>query len=235
MATIRLDKLICSTFGVTRREAKKYLARGEICVNGQPVRDGTRHYQTDVSLTCAGKVGKYQEHVYIMMNKPGGVISASRDLKAKTALDLLPQDMRRRGLFVAGRLDKDTTGFLLITDDGDFAHEILSPRKHVDKTYLVTLRYAADERYAAAFAAGMKIGAEICKSAVYLPLSENSARVVLQEGKFHQIKRMFAALDNEVVALHREKMGNLPLDDGLLPGQARYLTDREIEMIRGMD
>jgi 16S rRNA pseudouridine516 synthase len=173
-----------------------------------------------------------------MLHKPKGVISAARDPKTPTVMDLVPARLRRRGLFPVGRLDKDATGLLLLTDDGALAHALLSPRRHVPKRYLVTLRVPAGEDDVRAFAAGLHLPPaeghppEDCLPAALTILEGSTARVVLREGKYHQIKRMFAARGNQVLALHREAMGELRLDEGLRPGECRELTGEEIKKIK---
>ncbi len=174
----------------------------------------------------------YNKFVYIMMNKPAGVISASSDKNCKTAIDLLDEKDKKKDLFIAGRLDKDTTGFLLITNDGDFAHNILSPKNHIYKTYLVGLEHKDVDGYEEKFSSGITIdGGYICKSAVFKYLGENNCTLEICEGKFHQIKRMFEALGNRVVSLKRIKMADVSLDESLKAGEYRYLTSNELEQI----
>lgn len=201
-------------------------------VNGSVCKNSSEHFSSQDSISLNGVLKNYQRNVYIMMNKPEGVISASKDGKSKTALDLLPPDLYRKDLFIAGRLDKNTTGFLLITNDGEFAHNILSPKKHIFKTYLVRLQKPLNGSEIDLFAKGITIGKLQCKPAILEVRGENEARITICEGKFHQIKRMFHAVDNEVVSLHREKMGGLFLDKKLLPGQARYITDDELKLLK---
>ena len=173
-----------------------------------------------------------------MMNKPQGVISSTdgRKTAEKTVIDILPAEMKRKGLFPAGRLDKNTTGFMLITDDGAFAHDILSPKKHVSKTYIAELDKPFPESAVEKFARGIEIGGEICMPAALSAENESRtlARVVIRQGKYHQVKRMFAALGCEVVSLKRICMGDLPLDEKLAPGECKYLSDEEISKIKNM-
>ena len=168
-----------------------------------------------------------------MQNKPKGVVSVSSAPGDTTVIDLLPQDLRRSGLFPAGRLDRDTTGFVLITDDGDFAHRILSPRSHVTKTYIATLRDPAEESYVTAFRNGVVLGDGTHCLAADIEFTDLPNKVVvrLHEGRYHQVKRMFAALGNAVVELHRAQIGGLPLDISLSPGESRLLTADEVEQI----
>ncbi len=232
MEQFRLDKLVCDLFKVTRKQAKSDIAAGNITVNGIVVRKSSEHFLTSDEIARCGIVGCYQKFVYIMMNKPDGVLSATRDRHTKTALDLLPEQMRQRDLFVAGRLDKNTTGFLLITNDGDFAHNILSPKKHIAKTYIASLRDPLDESAIVKFRQGVELSDFTCKPAVLEILEPHLARIKVVEGKFHQIKRMFGAVGNEVLSLHRSSMGDLELDPALQSGEARYITDDELERLK---
>lgn len=206
-------------------------------MNGQCIRQPELRADTEKSEICAnGSRLSQNRFVYIMMNKPAGVISSSDGRKTgeKTVVDILPQSMKRRGLFPAGRLDKDSTGLVLITDDGALAHDILSPKKHIDKTYIVRLDRPFDDETAADFERGMLLGDEKCLPAEIS--AENSertlARVVLRQGMYHQIKRMFKKHSAQVLELHRVKMGALELDPSLLPGEARYLCEKELELLK---
>lgn len=172
-----------------------------------------------------------------MLHKPAGVLSATEDRSQPTVLDLLPPEMKRRGLFPVGRLDKDTTGLLLLTDDGPLAHGLLSPKKHVDKVYLARVDGQVDGADAAALAAGLTLGdGTVCLPAGLEPLGDGSTCLVtLQEGKYHQVKRMLAARGKPVLTLHRLRMGPLTLDEGLKPGKWRFLTPRERAELRGLE
>ena len=168
-----------------------------------------------------------------MLNKPKGVVSVSSAPNDRTVLDLLPQELRRSGLFPAGRLDRDTTGFVLITDDGDFAHRILSPRRHVTKTYTATLRDEARDWYAESFRNGIVLGDGTRCMSAELVFTHDSHRVIvhLREGRYHQVKRMFASLGNQVVELHRDAIGGLTLDPSLREGECRLISDEEVHRI----
>ncbi len=204
--------------------------------NGVPVKfaDEKAALETD-RLTVSGREIEYNKYVYIMMNKPKGVISSTDGSKTgeKTVLDILPQEFRRRGLFPAGRLDKDTTGFVLITDDGEFAHNILSPRKHIEKTYAAILDKPFTPADVKAFEDGLEIGSERCFPARLSPLSGDckEAQVVISQGMFHQVKRMFAARGLTVLELKRIKMGALELDPLLGEGECRFIKNDEIALI----
>ena len=235
MELVRLDKFLSLTRQLSRADAKRVLRSGAVAVNGVVCKnaDTKVNTQTDTVL-LNGKQIIYEKFVYIMMNKPAGIVSASRDPRERTVVDLVPEDMRRKGLFPAGRLDKDTTGFVLLTDDGDFAHRILAPGKHVPKTYLVTLERNVTDAEVKALAEGPVLDEEklLPVSVSIVDAQKNMYHVVLMEGRYHQIKRMFAAQGNPVHALHRFKMGGLLLDETLSPGACRLLTADEVAQIR---
>ena len=178
----------------------------------------------------------WQAHTYVMLNKPAGVLTATEDQRQKTVLDLLPEDLRRRGLFPVGRLDKDTEGLLLLTNDGELAHRLLSPKKHVDKVYYARLDQPLAPADCAAFAEGVVLadGAR-CRPALLQLLGDGrEALITLREGKFHQVKRMTASRGAAVVYLKRLSMGPLALDKALTPGSFRYLTAEEVAKIGGI-
>lgn len=234
MSEERLDKTVALALTVTRSEARGLIKKGCVCVNGRVVKDSAFKTDTEIDeITVNGKSVRAEKFVYIMLNKPKGVVSASRDGRDKTVVDILPDDMKRRGLFPAGRLDKDTTGFSIITDDGDFAHNILSPSHHVEKTYIAVLSSPVDEQLVCkSFAEGISLAdGTVLLSARARQLSggENPVfEVIIKEGKYHQVKRMFASLGTSVIELKRIKIGELPLDESLKPGEARYLTKEEL-------
>ena len=224
--------MLCSQSRLTRSEAGRVIRSGRVTVDGvvcrQPAQKLDPHAHT---VAVDGQALGYAEYVYWMLNKPAGILCVSRDPKAPTVVDLLPADQRRRGLFPAGRLDKDTHGLVLITDDGDFAHRMLSPRHHIPKTYLARLDKPLTEVGAAAFRAGplLEDGTQ-CQPA-QLQLLETGdnplVEVVIYEGKYHQIKRMFAAVGCHVEWLKRIKMGDLTLEESLEEGMCRPLTVEE--------
>lgn len=210
--------------------------KGKVLVNSKSVSDpGFKTDPETDSITVDGKAFGYSEHVYIMLNKPQGVVSASRSPGEKTVVDLVPQELKRNGLFPAGRLDKDTTGFVLITDDGDFAHEILSPKNHVVKTYIAELDRAIDSENLEKFRNGLVLedGYE-CLPAEIKVLSDDgkTVEIKLREGKYHQIKRMAAACGSHVNELHRCAMGSLVLDENLAQGECRLITGDELALIK---
>ena len=239
MPTIRrLDQALSSRGFGSRKEIHALVRAGLVLVNGITAHNASQKIDLERDrVTVRGEEVRLQEFIYIMLYKPQGVLSATKD-PGTTVLDLLPASLRRRGLFPVGRLDRDTTGLLLLTDDGALAHALLSPRRHVPKRYLVTLRDPVNEDDARAFAAGMRLPPaeghpqEDCLPAELFILEGSAARVVLREGKYHQIKRMFAARGNRVLALHREAMGGLVLDEELRPGECRELTSEEVASLR---
>ncbi len=234
MELIRIDKLLSQTLLLSRSDAKKKLRDSQVLVNGKVCKSADTKVNPSVDVVIvSGQQVVYQKYVYIMLHKPGGVVSASKDPNDKTVVDLVPADIRRKGLFPAGRLDKDTTGFVLITDDGDFAHRILAPGKHVPKTYHVTLTRAVTDSEIAELADGPVLDDEKLLPVTVQAISEdeNIYSVVLMEGRYHQIKRMFAKQGNPVLALHRTQMGKLPLDPSLQPGECKVLTADELSLI----
>ena len=184
------------------------------------------------ALTLDGKALSYKQYVYYMMNKPQGVVSATEDKLERTVLDILPAEYRRDGLFPAGRLDKDTTGLLILTDDGDYAHRMLSPKKHVTKRYIATLDKTPGEEISARFEEGIVLGdGTVCKSGQARILDHNRVEVAISEGKYHQVKRMFAALGYRVTALERIQIGALALDRSLTAGHTREMTENEAQAV----
>lgn len=232
----RLDKLIASQGLLSRNDVKAMAKRGEIIVNGVVVKDCSIKASYDDEIKINGKTLTQSEFVYIMLNKPQGVVSASEDKKDKTVVDILPDELKRKNLFPAGRLDKDTTGFSLITDDGDFAHRILSPSRHVDKTYIAKVSEKIDfVKAQKAFKDGVVLGDGTVLLSAELDLLEDGEnqvyRVIIKEGKYHQVKRMFASLGTKVIELRRIAIGGLFLDESLKEGEARIITPEELKLI----
>lgn len=235
MSRVRLDKYLADMGLGTRSEVKKLLKKGLVTVNGEKAVKPEQKIETEADCVLAdGRPVSYAVMEYYMLNKPEGVVSATEDAKEKTVLDCIT-DKKRKDLFPVGRLDKDTVGLLLITNDGELAHRLLSPRKHVDKTYRVELAeplYETDKRK---LEEGLSIGDEKpTRPAViteYTPGCK-SCLITIQEGRYHQVKRMFAAVNNQVTGLQRLSMGSLFLDESLRPGEYRKLTEEEIERLR---
>lgn len=232
----RLDKIIASQGKYSRSEVKKLVKAGLVRVNGSVVKSSDIKCDVNTDeIIVDGVTLNYKKHIYIMLNKPKGVISATEDASQKTVIDLVPPELKRAGLFPAGRLDGDTTGFVLITDDGDFAHRILSPKNHIMKTYHATLQRELTDEDIVSFRKGLTLGdGTKCLEAYVrmLPGEENVAEVIICEGKYHQVKRMFASLGNKVLGLRRVRMGKLPLDEALAEGECRELSDIELELIQ---
>ena len=236
MEKIRLDKFLASQLNCSRSDAKKLLRAKMITVDNDVQSKG--EFLFDPSVSVVRKDGtpiRYEPFVYIIQNKPAGVVSASRAPGDVTVIDLLPDALKRKDLFPAGRLDRDTTGLVLITDDGAFAHDILSPGRHVEKTYLVGLQRCVMQEEWEKITAGLITPEEHYKPARLRPVDENAAvplyEIVLTEGRYHQIKRMFAFFGNRVCTLHRTQIGRLSLPVDLQPGESRKLAFEELILI----
>lgn len=230
---IRLDRFL-SEMGVgSRADVKKQIRWGKVTVDGRCIRQPEFKMDEQAAVvTYKGMPVTYQKFSYYMLNKPAGVVSATADKKDKTVLDLI-EGNKRKDLFPVGRLDKDTEGLLLLTNDGELAHRLLSPKKHVDKVYYAKVAGTVTDEDVKIFAEGMEIGdGEVAKPSTLKILQsgeESEILLTIQEGKFHQVKRMFHAVGKEVVYLKRLSMGTLTLDESLQPGQYRVLTDKEID------
>ena len=232
----RLDKMIASQGRYSRREAQELIKGGKVKVNGITVRDrGAKSDDEKDTVTVNGEQLDFQKFVYIMLNKPKGVVSATNDKNEKTVIDLVPKEYKRRNLFPAGRLDITTTGFVLITDDGDFAHRILSPKNHIEKTYEARLAEKVTDEQIKRISEGIELkdGTKClpAKVTVIADGDEPLVEIKICEGKYHQIKRMFAAAGNGVIGLKRTQMGGLMLDPNLKEGEIRLLTVREVQII----
>ena len=228
----RLDKLIASQSMITRSDASRLIKSGKVKINGNIVTNHSVKADPEEDIIeVNSRSFQYKKYIYIMMNKPDGIVSASRSPGDTTVIDILPDELRRPGLFPAGRLDKDTTGFVLITDDGDFAHRILSPRSHIPKTYLAKTDALIDEEFLFQIRSGITIGEDKLLPAEIRLTEPNVYEIVLHEGKYHQIKRMIASTNASLLSLKRIKMGNLDLDENLRPGECRELTAQEITRI----
>jgi len=225
----RLDKLLAGTGRWSRKEVKELVRAGRVFVEGQKVARAEEKFDAGAAIVVDGERVNCGGMYYLMLHKPGGYISATEDPRQKTVLELLPEHLRRVGLFPAGRLDKDTEGLLLLTNDGALAHELLSPKKHVDKTYFVRVDGQLNQEDATAFESGMILeDGYVCLSAGLKLLERpDEALVTLREGKYHQIKRMLAVRGKPVQYLKRLTMGPLVLDPTLELGQWRELTEQE--------
>ena len=227
----RLDKIISNRAGISRKDAKLAIYSGKVSVNGKIVRTSDLKIgENDEIIFGSNKISE-KAHLYIVLNKPKGYISATEDPEQKTVLELVPPELFRNGIFPAGRLDKDTTGLMIITDDGDFAHRILAPKKHVPKKYAVTLDLPVTEEMKIGFENGIELSDGICKSAKLFKTGEYTCEVTLSEGRYHQIKRMFGCFGAKVTELHRLSMGGFSLPENLLPGECRELSEKELALI----
>ena len=229
----RLDKLLSDSGHFTRSEARNAIRAGRVRVNGEAVRKPEQKYDEDTdAITVDGEALSCSAFRYLMLHKPPGVLSATDDPKQTTVLDLLPPHLQKQGLFPVGRLDKDTTGLLLLTNDGDFAHRVISPKKHVPKRYRAALDGPIGPEDIAAFAEGLVLAdGTKCLPAALERAESGEGIVTVYEGKYHQVKRMFAARGRTVTALHRERIGALWLDDALPPGAFRELRPEELDAI----
>ena len=232
---IRLDKYLADMGCGTRSQVKREIAGGSVMVNGVPARRPEDKIDTEKdSVVFRGSPVGYVEYEYFMLNKPAGVVSATEDRKERTVLDLIDA-RQRKDLFQVGRLDKDTEGLLLITNDGEMAHRLLSPKKHVDKVYYARVAGRITEEHVKLFAEVVDIGDEKptlpAELTVLSSVEISEIELVIREGRFHQVKRMFQAAGGEVIYLKRLRMGSLVLDGGLEPGEYRKLTEEEVRAL----
>ena len=237
--TIRLDKLLAHMGAGSRREIKQIVKANRVFVNGVAARSADMHIQPDKDrVELDGRQIIYREYIYLMMNKPPGVLSATEDNREKVVIHLLRPEHQHFAPFPVGRLDKDTEGLLLLTNDGKLAHNLLSPKKHVNKTYYARIDGVLSATDIAAFAQGVILDdgykTMSAKLVILTSGSESEAEVTIQEGKFHQVKRMFAAVGKSVTYLKRLSMGPLQLDAELALGSYRELTADEISKLHGL-
>lgn len=235
----RLDKLLSNQSTWSRREVRSLVWKGRVTVDGAVAADPKARLDPETCrIEVDGKPLLLRRYLYLMLHKPAGVVSASRDGRFPTVVDLVPEGLRRKGLFPVGRLDKNTTGLVVLTDDGELAHRVLSPKNHVPKTYLARLDRPVTPEMAEGFAAGVILeDGSACLPARLVRVEEEPdlARVTLREGRYHQIKRMFACYGATVRELCRLSMGGLLLDGSLAPGQCRELTPGEVVLLRQTD
>ena len=230
MPLSRLDKLLADSGHFTRSEARNAIRAGRVRVNGAVVRKPEQKFDSEDEILADGALLNCAARRYFMLNKPEGVLSATDDPRQRTVLDLLTPEIRRLGLFPVGRLDKDTTGLLLLTNDGDFAHRVISPKQHVPKRYRAKLDGALRAEDIDAFADGITLADGTKCLPARLELSApDEGLVTVYEGKYHQVKRMFAARGRTVADLHREQIGLLTLDESLQPGEYRELFPDELD------
>lgn len=228
---MRLDKFLCDTLNMTRSEAKKAIASKRVAVGSVIPKSGSVQVGEE-PVYLDGEAVEYCRHFYIMLNKPSGYVCANSDRSDKTVFDLLPHEYQKKDLFVCGRLDKDTTGFVLLTNNGELAHRLLAPKNDVFKEYYVESRCEVSSADVDLLRKGIVLRDGVqCKPAFYEKTGERCGLIRISEGKFHQIKKMFFALGNEVTALHRRSIHGLYLDETLKVGECRYLTEDEVNLL----
>lgn len=235
---MRIDKYLSHMTQASRQEVKQWLKKGRVCVNGQITKSAKQHIdEIKDAISVDGHDILYQSEYYYVMHKPAGVITATQDNEHRTVMDLLDDSDKRMDLFPVGRLDKDTTGLLLITNNGTLAHELLAPKKHVDKVYEALIDGVVTQEEITKFANGMELDGVQLQPAqleIVQQVDERHTfiRLTIHEGKFHQVKRMFQAVGMHVDRLHRTQMGPLKLDSQLQPGMYRPLAENEIKQLK---
>lgn len=229
----RIDRILSEQTNYSRKEIKKFVSKGLVLVNGLVVRKSDEKYDDDdISIKINGEEVRVNKHFYLLLNKPKGYVSTTVSDSDKTVIDLVPDKYKTRALFPAGRLDKDTTGLMLITDDGVFAHNILSPKKHIKKVYEVVIDKDVSDEMVYGFRDGVKLNDGECKSALLEKVDTNKCLVTLTEGRYHQIKRMFGCYKAKVLELKRICMGELYLPSDLGVGEVREVSDEELLKIQ---
>lgn len=229
----RIDKIIASQGQYSRKEVKALIAKRRIAVDGRIVSSSSEKADPmTMLLTVDGKPLEFKRNLYLVLNKPKGYVSATEDREHPTVLELVPQEYRGRDLFPAGRLDRDTTGLMIITDDGVLAHNILAPKKHVPKRYHVELDIPVTEEMRLGFSEGVMLNDGVCKAADLIKTGEKTAEVTLREGRYHQIKRMFGCFGAEVVELKCFGMGRLTLPEDLAEGECREMSEEELALLQ---
>lgn len=234
MSEARLDKLVSETANKTRSASRALIRAGRVAVDGTVVKSPDMKLGEGCRISLDGKTLEVAGKVYIMMHKPAGVVSATQDRREKTVADLLPEEFSKRGVFPVGRLDKDATGLLVLTDDGDFAHRATHPKKHVPKLYEIFTAEPLTTGDVAALSEGLRLsdGTSCLPAGLEIdPQDSCHGFLEIHEGKYHQIKRMIASRGNAVTRLHRASIGGLVLDAALKPGESRIMTEAEAAMI----
>lgn len=232
----RIDRILSEQTNYSRKEIKKLVSKGLVLVNEGVVRRSDEKYDEDnISIKINGEDVSVNKHFYLLLNKPKGYVSTTVSDSDKTVIDLVPNKYKTRTLFPAGRLDKDTTGLMLITDDGVFAHNILSPKKHIKKIYEVVIDKDVSDEMINGFEEGVKLNDGECKSALLEKVDTNKCLVTLTEGRYHQIKRMFGCYKAKVLELKRICMGELYLPTNLAVGEVREVSDEELIKIQSKE
>lgn len=229
----RIDKIIASQGQYSRKEVKALIAKGRIAVDGRVVSSSSEKADPlTTQISIDGKPLAFKRNLYLVLNKPKGYVSATEDRDHPTVLELVPQEYRGRDLFPAGRLDRDTTGLMIITDDGVLAHNILAPKKHVPKLYHVEIDIPVTEEMRLGFSEGVMLNDGVSKAADLIKTGEKTAEVTLREGRYHQIKRMFGCFGAEVLELKRLGMGRLTLPEDLAEGECREMSEEELALLQ---
>lgn len=229
---MRIDKFLCNALALSRKEVQKIIKQKKVLVNNEIINKvDFKIDENNDEIYYNNQKLKYREFIYVMMNKPSGIISATYDKFDKTVIDLLDSKLQYYNLFPVGRLDKDTVGLLLLTNDGKLSHDLLSPKKHIDKKYLVKSLNNLSLEDINKLENGIDIGDYITKKSKIEIIKENEFYITISEGKFHQIKRMLEAINNKVIFLERVEFKNLKLDKKLARGEYRELTELEIEAL----
>lgn len=234
MMKMRVDKFLTATATATRSEASRAARQGRILINGAPCKSASQQIDAEKDIIqFDGEVVEYRKYIYILLNKPEGYVSATDDNREKTVLDLLPEKLRSMGLFPCGRLDKNTVGVMLLTNNGDLGHKLLSPRYHVDKTYRYTARDLLSDEDVLQLETGVYIldGYRTKPAKVKVYPDRDQGEISITEGKYHQIKLMFEAIGNKITGLERIRFGPLTADGSLARGEWRYLTEDEIKAL----
>ncbi|MCB1798082.1 MAG: pseudouridine synthase [Gammaproteobacteria bacterium] len=233
---MRLDRFVSQAAGVSRRQARILIQRGRILVDGDTVKDIARHVAPGEQVACAGELLALPQPVYLMLNKPCGLLSATTDSHQATVMTRLPEALAAR-VHPVGRLDKETSGLLLLSDDGAWSHRVTSPNHRCSKTYLAALAepLAADAEQRLRQGLMLRSEKSVTRPAELTRLDDTHVRLSITEGRYHQVRRMFAALGNRVLTLHRERIGGLVLDPSLQPGDWRHLTAVEREAVLGSE
>ena len=229
----RIDKIIASQGQYSRKEVKALIAKGRIAVDGRVVSSSSEKADPlTTRISIDGKSLAFKRNLYLMLHKPKGYVSATEDRDHPTVLELVPREYRGRNLFPAGRLDRDTKGLMIITDDGVLAHNILAPKKHVPKLYHVELDIPVTEEMRLGFSEGVMLNDGVRNAADLIKTGEKTAEVTLWEGRYHQIKRMFGCFGAEVVELKRLGMGRLTLPKDLAEGECREMSEEELALLQ---
>ncbi len=240
MSKERIDRIISSQTGVSRNDVRKHMKKKSVYVNGELCTDVSLKVDPlNDEIVFLGERIVFREHIYLMMNKPENTVCALKDARDRTVLDLVHEKLRRKGFSPCGRLDKDTTGLLILTDDGELIHRLISPSKNVYKTYMAELDSEIDEKAVEkAFEEGIEITDKgeryVCRKAFFRKTADRLCEIRICEGRFHQVKKMCAAVGYGVVRLKRTAVGELFLDESLLPGEVRELREDEINMLSKM-